>query len=155
MPETMAKRIEILRALPLAELRKRYREAFDGKEAPTINPDYLWRKIAWRIQERELGGLSPEALARIEELKSSLDRDPAPSQDAAQGSAVPPSQDDRKDRRLPAPGTFLRRMYKDRTIEVKVLAEGFEYEGRPFKSLSAVAKQVTGANWSGYLFFNL
>ena len=155
MSETMAARIEALRTLPLQALRERYREAFDGKEAPSINPDYLWRRIAWRIQERELGGLSPAALARIEELKSCLGQAPGLGGNDAQGPTESPPESSRKDRRLPAPGAVLRRVYKDRTIEVKVLAGGFEFQGRPYTSLSAVAREVTGAHWNGFLFFNL
>lgn len=151
MPETMAARIEALRALSVPELRERYREAFDGKEAPSANKDFLWRRIAWRIQEKELGGLGPEARARLEELQSAPEPQPAPP--AAE--APPPEPGGIKDRRLPSSGTLLRRAYKGRMIEVKVTDAGFEYEGRPVRSLSAVAKEVTGAHWNGFLFFNL
>ncbi len=145
MPETMAARIQTLRTLPLPDLRDRYREAFDGKEPPSNNRDHLWRRIAWRIQERELGGLSPDAQQRLGDVQASLDP-PCPAPSLADGQ---------KDRRLPAPGTLLRRPYKDRTIEVKILNGAFEFQGRTYRSLTAVAKEVTGAHWNGFLFFNL
>ena len=58
-------------------------------------------------------------------------------------------------RRLPVAGTVLRRVYQERTVEVKVLAEGFEYEGQRYESLSAVARVITGTRWNGLLFFGL
>jgi hypothetical protein len=60
-----------------------------------------------------------------------------------------------KDYRLPGPGTLLTRRLGDRQIVVKVLAEGFEYESRRYRSLSAIAREVTGTRWNGLLFFGL
>jgi len=57
--------------------------------------------------------------------------------------------------RIPAAGTLLRRVYRDRTVVVKILAEGFEYEGLRYASLSAVARAATGTRWNGLLFFGL
>ncbi len=145
MPETMAARIETLRGLPLPALRERYREAF-GKEASSHNRDQLWRQVAWRIQEQELGGLSPGAQQKLEELKASM---PSP----AQLTSVPGGG--RKDRRVPSPGTLLQRPYKGQMVEVRVTQDGFEHHGKVFRSLTAVAKEVTGAHWNGFLFFNL
>jgi Protein of unknown function (DUF2924) len=59
------------------------------------------------------------------------------------------------DRRLPLPGSVLARIYKGETLVVKVLSAGFEYEGEFYKSLSAVAKKITGSHCNGYLFFSL
>jgi DUF2924 family protein len=60
-----------------------------------------------------------------------------------------------RDRRLPAPGTVLARRYKGRVLQVRVLPHGFEYEGAVYPSLSAVAKQITGSHYNGFLFFKL
>jgi hypothetical protein len=65
------------------------------------------------------------------------------------------SQERRRDLRLPTPGDVLSRVYKGRAITVRVLASGFEYEGRRYRSLSAIAKTVTGAHWNGLLFFGI
>jgi Protein of unknown function (DUF2924) len=62
---------------------------------------------------------------------------------------------DKANGRLPPPGTVLTRPYKGQTLQVKVLAEGFEYEGRNFRSLSAVAKHITGSHCNGFLFFGM
>ena len=59
------------------------------------------------------------------------------------------------DPRLPPPGSWLTRSYKGQTIEVKVLSQGFQYQGRVFSSLSALAKEITGSHCSGFWFFNL
>jgi hypothetical protein len=59
------------------------------------------------------------------------------------------------DNRLPLPGTILKREYKGRVVRVKVLLDGFEFEGERYKSLTAVAKAITGKHWNGFHFFNL
>ena len=58
-----------------------------------------------------------------------------------------------RDTRLPIPGAIIRKEYKGKVLEVKVLEKGFEFEGQAYKTLSAVAKKVTGDHWNGYLFF--
>jgi hypothetical protein len=61
----------------------------------------------------------------------------------------------KSDDRLPLPGTVITRTYKGETLHVKVLPHGFEFEGEVFKSLSAVAKAITGQHCNGYHFFRL
>jgi len=58
-----------------------------------------------------------------------------------------------RDRRLPIPGAIIRKEYKGRILEVKVLEKGFDYEGKVYLTLSAVAQEITGAHWNGFLFF--
>jgi hypothetical protein len=60
-----------------------------------------------------------------------------------------------RDPRLPIKATTLVRVYKGNTLQVKVLPNGFEYEGTRYRSLSAVAKKITGSHCNGYLFFGL
>lgn len=60
-----------------------------------------------------------------------------------------------RDMRLPIPGTVITKDYKGQMIEVLVVDGGFEYKGKVYKSLTAIAKEITGAHWNGYLFFNL
>ena len=59
------------------------------------------------------------------------------------------------DQRLPPPGNVLRRLYKGRTLQVRILQDGFAYEGQIYPSLSAVAKAITGTHTNGFLFFRL
>ncbi len=154
MAGTVAARIEALRTLPVQALREQYKEAFDGKEAPSGHRDYLWRRIAWRIQERELGGLSPGAKKRLEKLEAVLTYSPrAQSRPADGGESSQASAS--KGRRMPSPGTLIRRAYKGQMIEVKVLEHGLEYQGKVYRSLTAVADEATGSHWSGRLFFGL
>lgn len=65
------------------------------------------------------------------------------------------SQRNGRDLRLPPPGSLIRRYYKGRDLVVRILDSGFEFEGRRYRSLSAIAKEVTGAHWNGLLFFGL
>ena len=60
-----------------------------------------------------------------------------------------------RDKRLPIPGTVVTKEYKDAMLEVKILERGFEYNGKVYKSLTAIAKEVTGAHWNGFLFFRI
>jgi Protein of unknown function (DUF2924) len=59
------------------------------------------------------------------------------------------------DPRLPPPGTYLEREYKSRRVIVKILVDGFEFDGQIYRSLSAIASEVTGTKWNGFVFFNL
>jgi len=94
-----------------------------------------------RIQE-----LIPEALAWWGSRHNGSKRKEPPK--LTSGTSV-------RDARLPQPGTILTRRYKGARIEVEVLAQGFAYEGRPYRSLSAIAKEITGAHWNGFLFFGI
>ncbi len=141
-----------LQEKPVHELKKKYREVFDGEEPRSSNRMFLIRRISFRIQEVEYGGLGAEPRARLEELKSEINPlgkilDRAHKKTRARFNG--------RDPRLPPPGATLRRVYKDRVIEVGVRQKGFEYDGRLFVSLTAVAREVTGAHWNGFLFFNL
>ena len=60
-----------------------------------------------------------------------------------------------RDARLPMPGCLIVKKYKDQTIVIKVLTNGFEYDGRLFTSLSAIAGEITGSRWNGFAFFGL
>ena len=145
-----------LRDKSLSELKAKYEEIFEGKKAPSNNKLYLWRKIAYRIQELEHGELSTEAQGRIQQLIQEYD----PINNKALRSVNTPADKSKKslsirDKRLPIPGTIIIKEYKGIKLEVKVLETGFEYNDKVYRSLTAVAKAVTGAHWNGYLFFNL
>jgi hypothetical protein len=105
------------------------------------------------------GDLSERARKRAAELANDADlrlsppKSPRPSPEVAVGPKQP--IDLRGERRLPPPSTILVREYKGRRIEVLALAAGFEFEGEAYKSLSAVAKAVTGQHCNGYHFFRL
>ncbi len=153
MKESIAKQIEALRDLTVVELRGAYAAAF-GEPTTSRHKDFLRKRIAWRLQANEYGGLSERALRRAEELANESDlRLVAPR--AGVGRTVVGTFKPTHDHRLPMPGAVLTREYRGRTISVTVLDDGFEYEGAVYRSLTAVAKAVTGSHWNGMLFFGL
>ena len=162
MSETIVSQINALRRMTVGELREKYREVY-GEDTRSGNKDWLWKRIAWRIQELAHGGLSERAKRRAAELANEADirmRVPKGAFDGVPGTVRKEKSGKSirtagRDRRVPIPGTTLSREYKGVVHTVKVLDLGFEYEGRRYKSLSAIAKEITGAHWNGYLFFNI
>jgi hypothetical protein len=143
------------------QLQAVHRQLF-GAEHPIANCQHLRRKIAWHLQAAQEGGL-PEsvrqyaiAVARGTELRSRI------SDNAARRIAQVPLEQtattkvvQTRDARLPMPGCLIVKKYKTETIVVKVLNDGFEYDGRRFASLSAIAGEITGTRWNGFAFFGL
>ncbi len=138
MTELIA-RIAAPKTTPTPDLQAQWREVFET-EPPRRNRGYLESRIAYRIQELEHGGLAPATVARLEALGESLDG----------GDATVRKR--RVDYR-PVAGTRLIREYQGVEHCVTVLVDGFEYQGRPYKSLSAIARAITGTRWNGPLFF--
>jgi len=159
MPQSIPGLIRELQQMTVRELRDKWLEVY-GEPTRSHNKVYLWKRIAWRIQVNMEGGLSDRAKERARELAREADirlRPPSDAFDSAAESvkvkmAVPGR---RRDPRLPAPGTILSREYRGQQIHVQVNEDNFEYEGRPYRSLSAISKAITGAHWNGFLFFNL
>jgi hypothetical protein len=150
---TLLDEIEKLRTLPVADLRARYLELF-GEETTSRNKDYLFKRIAYRRQEKKYGGLTPRARARAELLAADapIRRRLSPSSDVAEVVRVPPTN---RDPRLPPVGTELRRVFDGVEHVVTVLEDGFTFRGKPYKSLSIIAREITGTRWNGYGFFGL
>lgn len=154
----IAREVAALKRMTVKQLRVRYIAVF-GEATRSGNKDFLWKRIAWRMQANAEGGLTERARRRAEELANDADvrmrRPPSPpppspasttqTTKVAFGDSVGP----------PMPGTILTRPYKGRLIQVVVRDDGFEYEGEVYGSLSAVAKAVTGSHWSGNLFFKI
>jgi hypothetical protein len=156
MKAAVLKEIEGLRRLTVGGLRAKYLEVF-GEESRSNHKDFLFRRIAWRIQANAEGGLSERARRRALEIANDADlRVSAPktgtSHNVAHRTTVG-AINGARDKRLPEPGTLLTREFKGQTFVVKVLADGFEYEGRAYRSLSAIAGEITGTRWNGFLFF--
>ncbi len=153
--------IAALGRMTVGQLRDKYLEAF-GEPTNSGNKQFLFKRIAWRIQSLAEGGLSERARRRAEELARDADirlTIPRPRKEVdVEGAtmvtlAAPPAL--RSGDRLPLPGTILTRKYRGQRVETKVLPDGFEYDGQVYRSLSAVAKAVTGSHWNGHLFFGL
>lgn len=156
MASDLGKELAALQRLPLGRLKDKYTDVFGEPPSGNSRP-WLVRRIAWRLQERALGGLSERARARAAELADDADlRVVPPRGESIHRPAAPPVPvPARADRRLPPPGTVLSRPYKGGVLEVKVLPDGFEFAGQRYGSLSAVAKAATGSHCNGFAFFGL
>lgn len=154
---SIEKQIEQLRTLTVSQLQAKYREVF-GEATTGHNKAWLVKRIAWRMQAVAEGSLSERAKNRAAELANDADLRVTmprakPTATPERTKVVPVRLD--FDNRLPVPGTVLSRAYKGRTVHVRVLAEGFEWDGEVYPSLSAVAKAITGSHVNGFHFFRL
>ncbi len=161
METAMRKEIDELSRMTVGQLRKKYLEVF-GEQSRSNHKQFLFRRIAWRIQALAEGGLSERARRRALEIANDADlRIRAPKTNFGKDVALDPKLSvSRKvatalDPRLPPPGTYLEREYKGRRIIAKILVDGFEFDGEIYRSLSAIAQEATGTKWNGFLFFNL
>lgn len=153
----IAKELAALEQMPVSELVRRYEDVC-GETVRTRNRQYLIRRIAWRLQASSEGGLTVRALNRAAELADPGDARVTPPR--ARPSAEPARLPARvttvhSDPRLPPTGTAITRMYKGKTLSVTVRPDGFEYAGEMYKSLSAVAKVITGSHMNGFRYFGL
>jgi hypothetical protein len=159
MKESLISKIMAMKDLPSKELQERYEALFHGKKSPINNRTYLWRRIAYKMQEIEYGGLPKEAQNKLQELIS--EHDPINDKSLrhekvlSETQAIKTKSKPVRDRRLPIPGTIITKEYKGTKIQVKTLEKGFEYQNKVYRSLTAIAKEITGAHWNGFLFFNI
>jgi hypothetical protein len=155
--QNLSKEIAALHRLPMNELKARYTEAF-GEPTNSKNRAWLVKRVAWRLQAIAEGGLSERARQRAAELANDTDlrmtppRGMADTDGASERTAIKAVRFE-QDSRLPTPGTIITRDYKGQKLQVQVLRDGFEYEGKVYRSLSAVAKAITGSHCNGFWFF--
>jgi hypothetical protein len=138
MTDTVLAQIATLKGKSAAELRDMWRELFD-REPPVLGRRYLEDRIAFRVQELDYGGLSNRARRKLDALADQLE----------------PKAARRRDPGRPVAGTQLRREWQGVEHVVTVREHDFEYDGRPYRSLSAVARQIAGSRWNGWTFFGL
>lgn len=126
--------------LGIAELRTRWKALF-GRPAPkSFRRNLLIRGVAYQMQVQVYGGLSDKTKRRLREIAEAVrNGDP---------DAVLPGPQIK-------PGTRIVRLWQDKTHNVLVLADGYQWDGKTYKSLSAIAKAITGTNWNGYTFFGV
>ncbi len=153
--------IDELAAMNVAALQQRHKELF-GDGPVSAHRQFLFRKIAWRMQADREGGLPDSAreLARAiardaplrvrvvsnaEKLRAGIPLERATTMTIAPGH----------DSRLPMPGGLIVKQFRGETIVVEVVDEGFEYRDRRYTSLSSIAQEITGTKWNGFLFFGL
>ena len=141
MSDQVLARLAALKTTPTPKLKEQWRQLFES-EPPAFNRRYLESRLAYRIQELAYGGLKPETVRRLEKLGEDLD-----------GGRVDVRKRQANDR--PVSGTRLIREYQGVEHCVTVRDDDFEYQGRPYKSLSAIARAITGTQWNGVVFFGL
>ena len=139
--------------LTITQLTAMYEKLF-GEKCRSRNRRYVHRRVAWKLQADDEGGLSERAILRATVVAGeSLIRSTPPRQpkEKKEVAKVP----DKWDPRVPPPGQIIERKYKGEMIRVLVLTNGFEHEGERYKSLTAVARAITGSHCNGLLFFKL
>lgn len=156
MTTTISQQVAALHLMTAKQLRGRFAELF-GEETRVGNAAWLRKRIAWRLQVQAEGDLSERARQRASELANDADLRLNPPKVLPLPAERTTTQrlPDAPDPRLPPPGTLLTRKYKGQVLQVQVLAQGFEFQGQVYGSLSAVAKAITGSHCNGFAFFNL
>jgi Protein of unknown function (DUF2924) len=139
MTASILAQLAALKGLPTPDLKRRWRDLFET-EPPPYNRRFLESRLAYRIQELAYGGLKPETVARLDALAEDL---------GGSGKHHGVVRD------RPIVGTRLIREWQGVERCVTVRDDGYEYQGRAYKSLSAVARAITGTRWNGWVFFGL
>ena len=140
-PTDVLRRLAALQTATTPDLKQQWRELF-GREPPPHNRSYLQSRLSYRVQELAYGGLKPEAVKRLVALGEQLD------------GGNPVMRRIRGDDK-PIAGTRLVRDYQGVQHTVTALTVGYEWQGRPYQSLSAIARAITGTRWNGWTFFGL
>ena len=139
MNDCVVARVAALKSASTADLKQMWQELFQ-QEAPPFNRRFLESRLAYRIQELALGGLKRETVKRLERLGEQLD---GGKQDVRR----------RRTDQRPIAGTRLIRQWQGTPCEVLVGVDHFEYQGKRYKSLSSIARAITGTNRNGWTFF--
>ncbi len=126
--------------LDIRELREEWHRLYKADASPNLSRELLIRAVAYRMQEVVLGGLRAEPQRQLRQIAQEL------KQTGEAGIRLRPQL---------KPGTRLMREWQGRTYEVVVLDDGFSWQGMQYRSLSAIARKITGTAWSGPLFFGL
>jgi len=134
--DSLLDQIRRLRRMGLVELRKRYEKEFGEPPPKRRGARTLWREIAWKIQSDARGEPAPVVVKTPAKKKT-----------------VPRRRPQKPD--LPLPGTTITRNWRGKDLELRVLEDGFLLDGVKYRTLTAAAEAITGAHWSGALFFGL
>ena len=132
--------VERVRTLRVVELRALWRAKFKSEPPTAFGPDLLRRSLAYKIQEDAYGGLDRVTARLLRQLMAQYAKTNG-------GRLVLP-------RRI-KPGSILIREWKGQSHRVVVMEEGFAYNGKPYESLSEIARLITGTRWNGPKFFGL
>jgi hypothetical protein len=137
--EELATQVAGLSSLDTAALKDRWRSLYGAAPPPNVSRGLLIRAVAYRLQENALGGLRPQTRRRLDRV----------------GQATQSSQELPAPRRRPSPGTRIVREWQGVTYHVLVTDKGVLFRDKHYRSLSEVARIITGTRWSGPRFFGL
>ncbi|MFN3193865.1 MAG: DUF2924 domain-containing protein [Aureliella sp.] len=156
MSNPLGQELAALRRMSVSSLQTKYIEVF-GESTTGRNKAWLQKRIAWRLQANAFGGLSDRAIQRAGELANESDLRVMAPREPSRLPPPPPMNLDLppKDERIPPVGDCLVRIYKGREYVVTIMPNGFDFEGEYYKTLSAIAKKITGQHWNGFRFFDL
>ncbi len=154
MSESIASQVLALQKMTVFELRSEWERVF-GEATKQRHRVYLWKRLARKLQEHQLPKLTAEEEARVTEYREQIRQMPPDQWFPGKRMKRPQPRNRTRSSRTPPPGTIITRDFKGHQFSVKVLDDGFEYEGQVFRSLSAVAREITGTSWNGFTFFRL
>ena len=137
----MTTEIETLQQYSIAELKDRWQLTFGYPASAYTSRDFLIQNLIYKVQVQQQGGLSRKTKRRLERLYKSFKKDPGFRPESSKPKLKP--------------GTRLVRKWQGNVHSVTVLTNSFEYLGKEHKSLSAIARLITGTRWSGPVFFGL
>jgi hypothetical protein len=159
MSLNVGKELAVFERMTAKQLRTRYAEVF-GEETRAHNRPWLIKRIAWRLQVLAEGDLSERARQRAAELACDADLRMSPPRVApVKHAESAPTRSGQPciaaDDSVLVPGSIISRDYKGQNYQVLVRPNGFEFDGEIYRSLSAIAKKITGQHCSGNYFFRL
>lgn len=147
--------LAVLEQMTPTQLRQKYREIFQ-EQTRCGHKQWLVKRIIWRMQALAQGDLSERARQRALEIANDADlRVMAPRRSDDAPLPLESASAGHDDDRLPRPGSLITREYKGRTLQVLVRDNGFEFEGIVYRTLTGLAKEITGTHTNGFLFFRL
>jgi hypothetical protein len=148
MNESVLRQIAELQHLSYEELKKRW-EMLYGGAPPAYNKTFIIKRLAYRIQELAYGGLSEQAQAKMRKALDAYGFD----ENGCDRTTRQTRREKMRRQEMPVSGTRLVRNWNGKRYEVIVVPGGFEYEGKKYRSLTAVTKAITGTHWNGKAFF--
>ena len=139
-PDDVSARVQALEQMDHADLRREWRRLYRALPPKRVTRDLLMLGVAWKIQEQAYGGLSAATKRRLADLATALERDGDVTRNRVTHLR---------------PGAKLVREWRGKTHSVTVVEDGFQWNGKRWRSLSAIAREITGVHWSGPRFFGL
>ena len=155
----IADQVASLQNLTREDLAISWRKAHGSEPPKSMRLDLLVRSAAWHLQVKHFGGLQPSTRralkAAMAEVEKGLARKPSPSISSNAPGDIVAEPSDIRHRRSVTPGARLLRDWNGKTHVVDVIENGFVFQAKVYASLTAIARQITGAHWSGPRFFGL